>query len=602
MEIKEVAVPKAEVSMKVAQEPPASSMEKLTGDPISPVPVTPPPKVRGVSDRSAPKHVLYKSHRCGSFCRDCRRSSFDPTWFRSKECVPAEFKAEVGENEDIQSPAEGEAESILAQVEEAQLLKEKLVMLKELREEEARLEQLLLLKAQESETARGEEKMNEEITHIRVEAKPPQPNPDNLETLPWEPDCHDFPHVITPEEKVKQQAMVLKGYEKDMEGYENDKMKRHDKTFIDPLARNFKCPRVEAVVAYRPEPDPSKDEKPGKVEGDLSTGDGLSSISMEKLADLCRKFQHSADSGSNVQAEDLIHSFKRSLDEMLVGASPSGNAPLEKPCKSMKTDCNGNAVALPASGAETRAEAKTEHKTPSTEAHREEDGGSEIDGEVLQEEEAAEEKGEDEQVDQDVRPAAVERATWVSPAMQTKLAGKKPNDEEDEEEESEAKESGDEDEDGEEKPSSSTGRKRKSKGRKRQPKARAKAKAKAKGKAAAKRKSKAEDEDDHKKGPAAKSKAKAKALATAKGKAKGKGKKKAKEGAAASPDVSEDGPCLFCLDKKKFRSFQCCAYKFARTAALREGKDQEEAVKLAKQVAYLKFIFNHHQSGQARPC
>ena len=518
MEVEKVAAPEAEVSMKVAQEPPASSMEKLTGDPISPVPVTPPPKVRAVSDRSAPKHVLYKSRRCGSFCRDCRRCSFDPTWFRSKECVPAEFKAEVGENEEIHSPAEGEAASILEQVEEAKQLKEKLMLLKELQAEEARLEKLLLLKSQESETAKKEEKIDKEITHIRVEASAPQPNPDNLDTLPWEP--HDFPPVITPEEKEKQQAMVLKGYERDMEGYENDKMERHDKTFIDPLAKNFKCPRVEAVVAYRSEPDPSKDEKLGKVEGDLSTGDRLTSITVvEKLSDLCRKFHNSADSGST--ADDLIHSLKRSLDEMLLGASPSGNAPLEKPCKSMKADCNS-------SGAESKTEAKTENKTLSTEDHREQDGGSQIDCEGLHEEEESEEEEEDQQADQDVRPVAVERATWVSPAMQNKLAGKKPNDEEDEEGDSEAKESGDEDEDGEEKPSSSNSRKRKSKRTKSQPKARAKAKAKAKGKAAAKRKSKKEGEDDHKKGPAAKRKAKAKASAAAKGKPKGKAERKPK--------------------------------------------------------------------------
>ena len=349
-------------------------------------------------------------------------------------------------------------------------------------------------------------------------------------------------------------------------------------------------------MAYRSEPDPSKDEKLGKVEGDLSTGDRLTSITVvEKLADLCRKFQHSADSGSN--ADDLIHSLKRSLDEMLLGASPSGNAPLEKPCKSMKADCNS-------SGAESKTEAKTEDKTPSTEDHREQDGGSQIDCEGLHEEEESEEEEEDQQADQDVRPVAVERATWVSPAMQNKLAGKKPNDEEDEEGDSEAKESGDEDEDGEEKPSSSNSRKRKSRGTKRQPKARAKAKAKAKGKAAAKRKSKKEGEDDHKKGPAAKGKAKAKPSAAAKGKAKGKGREKAKEGAGASPDpagVCEDGPCPFCLDKKKRLSFQSCAYKFARTAALREGKDQEEAIKLAKKVSYHSFS-NHHQPGQVGPC
>ena len=36
--------------------------------------------------------------------------------------------------------------------------------------------------------------------------------------------------------------MVLEDYARDMEGYENDKMERHDKTFIDPLAKNFNVP------------------------------------------------------------------------------------------------------------------------------------------------------------------------------------------------------------------------------------------------------------------------------------------------------------------------------------------------------------------------
>ena len=106
--------------------------------------------------------------------------------------------------------------------------------------------------------------------------------------------------------------------------------------------------------------------------------------------------------------------------------------------------------------------------------------------------------------------------------------------------------------------------------------------------------------------PAAKKKAKAKSSATAKekGKAKGKGREKAKEGAGASTGpAGEDGPCPFCLNKKKFLSFASCAYKSARTAALREGKDQKEATKLAKKVSYLKsFMFNYHQPGQVGPC
>ena len=566
--------PAEEVPEKAAQEPPVP--DKSTS-PVASPPFTPPPRVRTMSDLSEAKHSLYKSRRCGSFCRDCRLTSFDLDWFKTKDCIPQEFKAEVGENETVDSPAEGERESILEQVKEAQALQEKLQLLQGLREEEERLDKLLRMKVLKSEQDVGGEKPLEPI-ETKFPAQPPVRNIDNLETLPLDPTVADINNLetlpledpgtikkISPEEKLKQEALVLEDYARDMEGYENQKMKRHDKDFIEPLCRNFKCLRVTSVVA-----------NPAANESNRTKGDNHESKSLsEQLAELCSQFHHSADGASDVKAADLIQSLKRSLDEMLADATPSEKV-LADSSKNRRIESQVK-PAVDKEHVEDKEGKAADDEEPMKEPSRSE--GENDENEEDEENEENEEDEEDDDEEEDSKPTAVERTNSVSPKDQIKMTAartskKKKVEEDEEDEEPEEGEDDHDDDDGDEKPSGSDGPK-KGRGRKAvKPKAKAKAKGRAKAKAKAKAKSRSKKVTAaSKKATAASKKATPKAKATAKAKVK------------ATPTTTE--VCPFCADKKKLRSFQCCAYKHAKVAAQKKGKSLEEATKIAKAVSYL---------------
>ena len=443
-----------------APEEPVPSLEKAVQELPSDIggcgttPVTPEPRVPTYPEISEPKfkHATYKSRRVGFFCRDCKQCSIDPSWFRHQPCVPDEYKSP--EDDEVQSPDEGESESIRQQLLSAESEKEKLAFLEELKQEEARLERLLTLKSSQSVQG-GDDKMEVEmeVEGSKLEQKDTTVAGDNMETLPWEPETSpqtdippilteaektssqiDIPPILTEAEKAESLKEVEKMYERDMEGWENDRMKRDDKDFVDPFARNFKRPRVEAVVSNDPE-----------------------TITLNSLTDLFADFQDAAPTADRKTAADLMQKLKRSLDDFMTGGdfSLSGSQPsaLEQQSKARKVDQVERVEKENGEEAEEDSKKKGEQKNHETE----------------KKDIAGKDKEEPIEEEKDVKPKAVRSAKYISPTMQTKLTwSQNPNDEEDEN----GEEGGQHEEDEEEvKPK-----------RKRRAGAKAKAKAKAKSK------------------------------------------------------------------------------------------------------------------------
>lgn len=552
-----------------APEEPVPSLEKAVQELPSDMggcattPVTPEPRVPTYPEMSEPKfkHATYKSRRVGFFCRDCKQTSTDPSWFRHQPCVPDEYKSP--EDDEVHSPDEGEGESIQQQILLAESSKEKLSFLEELKQEEARLERLLALKSSQSVQG-GDEKMEVEM---EVEGSKSEQKAtivtvanDNMETLPWEPETLsplDIPPILTEAEKAESLKEVEKMYERDMEGWENDRMKRDDKDFVDPFARNFKCPRVEAVVSNQPE------------------------TTAQSLKDLFSDFQDAASTADRKTTADLVQKLKRSLDDFMTGGdfSLSGSHPsaLEQQSKARKVD------QVERVEQENGEEAEEDSKKKDEEQKNHEKEEKDI---------AGKDKEDTIEEEKDVKPNAVRNAKYVSPTMQTKLTGSyNPNDEEDENDENNKDEQEEEEE--EVKPK-----------RKRRAGAKAKAKAKSKGKirkttkakeVANKEQDKGQKTKDKASDASAKSKAKVKSTS---GKAPAKGKSNEEASGSMDP-VKRAGKgnnkkgisdlCEACVaERKKLRSFQSCAYKVARANALKEGKDLQEAAKIGQQVSQLK--------------
>ena len=69
------------------------------------------------------------------------------------------------------------------------------------------------------------------------------------ETLPWEPDTFspkiEIPPTVTQAEKADSWNEVKRTYERDMEAWENDRMKRDDKALWILFAPKFKRAKVD---------------------------------------------------------------------------------------------------------------------------------------------------------------------------------------------------------------------------------------------------------------------------------------------------------------------------------------------------------------------
>ena len=119
-----------------------------------PAPVTPPCKREkaSFSDSTTEKnaHQMYKSRQHGNFCWDCKLVHKDIEYFRSRPCIPTEFKATPPDAEEVKTPRKGDAEMVRSQIEEAEKAKaeeaKKLALLGELEAEEIRLNKLLAKK------------------------------------------------------------------------------------------------------------------------------------------------------------------------------------------------------------------------------------------------------------------------------------------------------------------------------------------------------------------------------------------------------------------------------------------------------------------------
>ena len=497
---------------QVAQELPVQESQHESHSP----PVTPPPKVIAHPDLSLPngsqpKHCLYKSERCGSFCRDCKLSSPDPTWFRDQPCIPNNFKAEVGENEEVRSPVEGEAESIQLQVQEAERLQSQLRMLQALKEEEAHLEELLLQKSNSESCGAGEVGLN----HGLKDPRPPICT-DNMDTVPWHPLEEDHSH-------------------KDMQEVEEQRMNKQEdqSTKAHAVVAHAESEEVEGKSATLPsessldraEPNPREQAPQAVIPSDAAGGDRTGRI--RRLAHLCSQFQESANAASSAasdqEAVHMIRSLKRSLDAMLDEAS-LGKGP-ESDARAAK----------------------------------------------LQKEEKEE-----------ARPAAVERAKYVSPQAQVKLTGRVPEgDEEDEDAEGEVEgDEAEEDEGNSKKKKRGRGKAKRGQGKAKRGRGKAK---RGRGKAkVAKSATKARPKAAKRK----RSEAKPKEVAGSKArKPAAKGKAKAKAKANKGKSEGSSSLCPYCTDKKKLRSFRCCAYARAKAAATKDGCGVEEATARGKKAS-----------------
>lgn len=527
-------------------------------------PVTPPPKLLDIpKDFSEPKfkHWTYKSKRVGFFCRDCKMSSHDPSAFRTRPCLPEEWKTSPQHAEDeVNSPAEGEEKLVQEQLLEAQQLQEKLQLLKDLREEEARLEELFRLKASGAETEivetsvgkSGVEKIQEGdhgMGSNGVDLSKSHDIPmDHLETLPF--DSHLAAAEaslgltrVTPEQKVMEQAEVQKDYERDMETFESNNMSRHDKGFFDPFAKNFKCGKVVAVVGNIPEPveeheDTNVEEnqtettEETKVEDMREKKDSVpesAKQSFAELASMCAELQQSAGP-CDEKMSALVGKLKRSLEDF-VKTTPGSSLNGEK----------GDVG----------------------------EGGTDAIEETNPRKRQKVERQEKEELE---RPAAVARAQFVSPKMQTQMTKSKCNDEVGEEDAEDEAEEEDEEEE-EVKP----------RRRRNQPKAKAKAKSKAKAKAKSKAKAKAKSKAS--KATGSKDNAcKRNAAGTTQESAKRSKKEPADKSGGAMAGGKEI--CEFCeAQKKKLRSLQSSSYHVAKKKALAEGLDAQEAAELGKKVS-----------------
>ena len=527
-------------------------------------PVTPPPKPPvSPKEFSEPKfkHWTYKSKRVGFFCRDCKMSSHDPSAFRTRPCLPDEWKTSPQDAEDeVNSPAEGEEKFVQEQLFEAQQLQEKLQLLKDLKEEEARLEELFRLKSSGTETdivetIVGESGVenNQEGEHgmgsngVDLNNYNMDVDIDNWDTLPYDARLAAAETSlglsrVTPEEKVMQEAEVEKDYERDMESFELNHMSRHDKDFFDPFAKNFKCGKVVAVVGNTPEPveefedthveektsNPTVTPEETQVETHAKTDPvpvpESAKQSFAELASMCAELQQSAGP-CNEKMSALVGKLKRSLDDfMKVGVAPT--TPGEK-------EDVGEGGAHATEKIDTTKRQKVESKETE-------------------------------------RPAAVLKAQFVSPKMQTKMTKSKCNDEVGEEDEAEEKEEevddDDDDDDDEGKPRRRT----------KKPKAKAKSRPKAKAKAKSKPSKAAGSKDS-----ASKRKAAVGTQETAKRSKKGSAEKRSGGAMAGGKEI-----CEFCeAQKKKLRSFQSSSYHVAKKKALDEGLDANKAAELGKKVS-----------------